>query len=764
MIEKIIKIKGVGKFTDYSNRTTPTWDGSLKPLTLIYGENGIGKTTFTSILKSLKEDDTLVFQIRSFEREESPELLIKFKNEPPIKYKNGKWDKNIDDIEIFDTHFVNDNVFTGFEILPQHRKNLYDVVIGNTGVRLKKEIAELKNKIKENNIILKEIENQISKHINIFSVNEILRLQADENIEIKIANKQKEIDASKASEKIRTTPLLKEISEIDYSIRFENLINFCKKSIDTISDEYLKMVEEHKSTLNLGNYSEKWIKDGVDNIVEHKCPFCKQGIEGVEIIKAYNQYFNEQYKNLQSNSKLLKEKVLSLNPENLFARIENDYNYNIGYFAFWKNYIEQDILELNINTFKTQTNELTKNLTEVVNLKADNPIKPVPTETITALEETIVKGNKIIQSYNLSIKKYNEKIASLKLSNNTNFEQLENDLLKLKAIKKRQEENVTILCNKYSTLLNDTENLKTLNTTKQTNLKNYSNEIFGTYRGQINNYLRKFAPYLEIKEMKGSYRGGSTEPFAEFGLYVSGNSIRFQDKGTAPSVKYSLSEGDKSALALSFFLAKVNGDENIGSKIIVFDDPISSFDINRKSATITQLYQIGQKATQLIVLTHNLLFARDFWEKVKNQVQTIKFYSDRNSTQMIDYNIENETLNGLFKDYQTLDLFLHNGAQSDTEMRNIARCIRPILEGYFRIKYYGQFTSNEWLGDFLGKIENVDISSTLHRLKEYYSELNEINDYSKKFHHTNPNSDSEPIYDAELNNYVTRTFEMIAKI
>ena len=143
MIEKIIKIKGVGKFTDYTNKATPSWDGSLKPLTLIYGENGIGKTTFTSILKSLKDDDTLVYQIRSFDREESPEILIKLQNEQPIKYKNGEWDKNINDIEIFDTHFVNENIFTGFEISPQHRKNLYNVVIGDVGVRLKLEFSIL---------------------------------------------------------------------------------------------------------------------------------------------------------------------------------------------------------------------------------------------------------------------------------------------------------------------------------------------------------------------------------------------------------------------------------------------------------------------------------------------------------------------------------------------------------------------------------------------------------------------------------------------
>lgn len=763
MIEKVIKIKGVGKFKDFTNTGTPTWNGSLKPLTLIYGENGIGKTTFTSILKSLKEDDTLVYQIRSFEREESPEINLLFDRQS-IKYKNGEWDRNIADIEIFDTHFVNENIFTGFEILPQHRKNLYDVVIGDVGVRLKQEIVDLKIKIKENNSKLKDIENLIYKHINVFNINEILRLQPDIQINAKISKKQKEIDASKASEKIKTTPVLRELVQIDYAMQFENSIKFCNKSIDTISAEYLQMVEEHKSNLNLGSLSEKWIKDGFDNIAENKCPFCTQKIETVELVKAYSQYFNDQYIKLQEHTKLLQEKVKKLNPEKQFADIESDYNFNIGYFEFWKNYIEQEKFELKIHTFKAQVIELTNKFSQLVDLKADNPIKAVQTEIISALDETIKKGNEIIQNYNFNVKNYNDQIAKLKLSNNANPEQLEKELLQLQAIKKRQTEDVVSLSNRYSILSTETDALKTTNSAKQSDLKSYTNQIFGTYRNQINIYLRKFAPYLEIREMKGSYRGGSKEPFAEYGLYVSGNSIRLKDNGTEPSVKYSLSEGDKSALALSFFLAKVNSDENIENKIIVFDDPISSFDINRKSATISQLYQIGQKANQLIVLTHNLLFARDYWEKVKNKVQTIKFYSDRNSTQMVDYDIENETLNGLFKDYQTLDLFLKNGAQSDTEMRNVARCIRPILEGYFRIKFYGQFTANEWLGEFLGKVDNAENNSDLFKLKEFSSDLNEINDYSKKFHHTNPNADSEPISDAELNNYVTQTFEMIAKI
>jgi wobble nucleotide-excising tRNase len=47
------------------------------------------------------------------------------------------------------------------------------------------------------------------------------------------------------------------------------------------------------------------------------------------------------------------------------------------------------------------------------------------------------------------------------------------------------------------------------------------------------------------------------------------------------SLRYFLSDGDKNALALSFFLAKLDLFDNIGEFIVVVDDPFTSFDTHR---------------------------------------------------------------------------------------------------------------------------------------------------------------------------------------
>jgi len=767
MINKVIHIKNVGKFTDYSVNTTPTWNGEFKSITLIYGQNGIGKTTFTSILKSLKENDALLYQLRTFGTINSPEVSIKMSNHSaPITYANAEWDENFPEIEIFDIHFINDNVYTGFEILPQHKKNLFEIIIGQEGIRLKKEISDIKTAIKKKNVTLKSIEANIFKVISGFDVNTIINFQIDTEVDEKIAEKTLDIETAKAIEKIKSTALLKRISRIDFDIRFEKVIEFLHTSIDSISEEYLKMVSEHKNTLKLNNKSEQWIKDGYDNISENKCPFCLRTFDDtVEIINAYKQYFNEEYIRLQEKTKLLQNKIKTLNPELILSNIEKENNHNIGYYEFWSNYIKKGITGFSVSNQNETIIGLTEKLKNLVDEKASNPIKEVKTDEIFELKTKIDEINNLIDAYNLKIDDFNENITELKTKESKNLIILENELKKLKAIKTRHtNDDVKLDCQKYINEQEALKKLKNKNTELQNELKKYSRETFDKYRGIINTYLQKFASYLEIREMKSTYKGGGDEPFAEYGLFVAGNKVNFKNNSNDPSLKYCLSEGDKTALALSFFLAKLHIDTEIENKIIVFDDPISSFDIERKNSTISQLYSIGQRANQLIVLTHNLLFAKEFWDKVKNSCQVLKLCELRKSTQIIDYDIENETLNGLFKDYSVLDSFLTNGVETDLEKRNVARCIRPILEGYFRIKFYGEFSPNQWLGEFLEIIDKCVEGQPLYQLKDYSSDLHEINDFSKKFHHTNPNSDSEPIYDGELKTYVERTFQIISKI
>jgi hypothetical protein len=93
---------------------------------------------------------------------------------------------------------------------------------------------------------------------------------------------------------------------------------------------------------------------------------------------------------------------------------------------------------------------------------------------------------------------------------------------------------------------------------------------------------------------------------------------------------------------------------------------------------------------------------------------------------------------------------------------DVARSIRPFLEGLLRVRFPGHFQPNEWLGDFITKIRNADKSSGLQNATADLSELEAINDFSKKYHHDqNPRADSECISGDELHGFVKRTLRLV---
>ena len=161
---------------------------------------------------------------------------------------------------------------------------------------------------------------------------------------------------------------------------------------------------------------------------------------------------------------------------------------------------------------------------------------------------------------------------------------------------------------------------------KQKELDISKNTVFAAFNQKVNYYLKNFAPYLQIKNLTSGYQGSSTDPAMKFGLYISGNALNQKKDAVESTFKYSLSEGDKSALALSFFLSKLNLDPELGQKIIIFDDPISSFDNTRKTILLNELVALGKNAEQLFVLTHDRYLANDLVKKTKEDSTEMNCY------------------------------------------------------------------------------------------------------------------------------------------
>jgi len=259
--------------------------------------------------------------------------------------------------------------------------------------------------------------------------------------------------------------------------------------------------------------------------------------------------------------------------------------------------------------------------------------------------------------------------------------------------------------------------------------------------------------------------GRSKDPTAEYKLTLSGQEILFEDDEINPCFKYTLSEGDKSSLSFAFFLAKLDLDPKLSDKIIIFDDPLSSLDSNRRTATTQQLQRINGLAKQIIILTHNNIVARKFWNEIdKSKCMNLQIVRSAETYKISEWDLEKETSGEYFNNYFILEKYLNEGISGQQQLRNVARCIRPLLEGYLRLRFPGKFTESEWLGDFIKKIENASNGEPLSNMKLQLNELKDIKDFSKKYHHSfNPNADYELIIDAELKSFVDRTLKIMYK-
>lgn len=770
MIKKFIKISGTGKFLNYNHSSVPGnhRTTNFEKINLIYGENGSGKTTLSVILNSLKGDNNLLAKKRAFDRTvpQSVEVLTDVIANPKSTFKNNVWDFHYSNIEIFDIHFINENIYTGSEIQTTHKKNLFEIIFGQQGINLKLDIQNIKERIQNGNKLIKETSEKIEFAIDkVYRAENFCSVPFDTLIDSKITVKEADIITAKSYQLIQQKTSLTSIPILIIPFNIQNVISSIEKSIDNISEQFLSKFKIHKNHLEMES-SEEWLKQGFESIKENSCPFCLRPFDAtVEIVEAYKQYFNIEYNQLLGSLEKIRSDIASYNLDTQFLTIENAISTNNNLLDFWKQHLANEpILTTLIGDKPTLVEEFEK-VKELIKLKSENPIQGNNSLPISTFNSSIELFNKKIKAYNLEVQNYSLRITALKILQQPNIQQLEIDLKRLKAIKKRNDPTINTLCTNLVAYTNRVTALKTEKDNKQQLLDTHSARIFTNYTTKINLYLRAFAPYLEIRGLDSVYIGNSKEPIIKYALHIDGNEIKQDDSLTHPTFKYSLSEGDKSALVLAFFLTKLEIDGNLQDKIIVFDDPVSSFDLNRKATTISKLLHFGQQAKQLFVLTHNIIFAGEFWKSVNqlscsSQCSKIEFVT--NTSCIIEFHIDNETLSSVLKDSLAIKNYLLNGCYSDQERRSVARCLRPALESYFHLKFFDIVSANEWFGNFIDKVKHSTATESYNRLIGEVQEMTDLNDYSKKYHHRyNTNADSEQVSDTELRNYCERTLELI---
>ena len=283
------------------------------------------------------------------------------------------------------------------------------------------------------------------------------------------------------------------------------------------------------------------------------------------------------------------------------------------------------------------------------------------------------------------------------------------------------------------------------------------------YFNEINRILKLFCDDIEVLKPKIVNNQSKIELI--YGIKINGYQIDFKERevSTSHPLKYSLSDGDKNALSLSFFLAKINLLKNAEEYIVLIDDPLTSFDTFRKSVTIQELSEVSKRVSQLFLLTHDKYFARELSNKIGSDVCLLEINKTSDGN-IIDISCDdNDTQLILINNLERLKKFCDNPS-STNNLLDSARCIRPLIESILKIKYADCFNENNTLGNMINSIKQSDFNSPLNRLKEFMNDLDAIRDYSNRFHHDNCYSINEITNLDELLKYAKRTIELFRKL
>lgn len=741
MIKKFIKIQNVGRFSDFAS-----WgDKSLDKVDIVYGENSAGKTTLTSIIRSLSRNEPdLILERRTHGAQESPYVEVLCEGNRKYTFQDDKWNNSLEGIEIFDVFFVDENVYTGLQISSEHQKGLHQFALGEEGVRLAREIEKLKLVSEGQHEKLRQLQERIAGITGTcFTPEDFVQLQEGPKITEEIKRKKQDIKTAEAGQQIKEKQVLSEIPSLKLTIDLEALKKLLQKSLEEISEESLERVKEHIGRLAgvLEKEAETWLQQGLSYVQiaqNGKCPFCQRDLKEVEsLIIAYNQYFNEEYKRLKKNVSSYLEEVNTFSVEEALNQKRNIILQNNTLVEFWKNYLEPlEVPKADLDGVFKDIKDAFGGIKQLVEDKSKSILEPVNTDIIDNSVALQQKFSSQIDSYNSQARSWNSKIEALR-KKQLDLNELKEMLKKLEIKQKRfLPENIKI-CDKHKRVSQSIQENQKLVEEEQKQQKEAVSQKITKYAKRINDHLEKFGVSFRVKGAKSTYRGRSKEPYLEYGIEMETKEIDL-----ANQVKHSLGEGDKNALAFAFFLAKLNPDEQIDNKIIVFDDPVSSLDRNRRKRTVEYIRDLTDKVKQVIVLTHYDYFASELYSALKDigvKPRTLQIHNGKIDGWDIEEAMKHPYFIGLIK----LERFL--GGKEEISPKEAKELIRLVLEAALKFRYFKYFDGlgkDIGLGSMVRKLSEAVENEKDFRFRhddkeEVIRELGNLNDFSSPSHHGN---------------------------
>jgi wobble nucleotide-excising tRNase len=273
----------------------------LARLSVVYAENGRGKTTLAAILRSLASGDPLpIAERHRLAAQHPPHVVLECSGgPPPAVFENNVWSRTLPDMLIFDDVFVDENVYSGLVVGAGHRQNLHELILGAQGVALTQQLRTLMTRIEAHNSALRAKAAAIHQGVRGgLTVDQFCALGSRDDINEAIQTAERVLAAAQEQDQVREAHTFDNFSlpEIDLPAIEVALT----RDLPTLDANAAAQVEAHFG--GLGAQAETWVAEGMTRLAaserDHNadsCPFCAQDLVGSPIIAHYREYFSDAY-------------------------------------------------------------------------------------------------------------------------------------------------------------------------------------------------------------------------------------------------------------------------------------------------------------------------------------------------------------------------------------------------------------------------------------------------------------------------------------
>lgn len=734
MLLKIKQLNNIGRFAELRHKAD-----DFKQLALLFARNATGKSTIAAVLRSAAGQQAAPIAERVHKSGEAGPASAELEMEPGgiIAFSGGQWKRTPTPTLVFDQEFIRLNVHVAEEVTRGNKRSMFRIILGPGGMALSQKLDDLK--VQGDELVQRRQRAAAAiqrAETSVTDVERFIKAEVPADFEAKMRRaEQAALRVEKSGEIGRTATLGASGISVDESAYAVLLRKTLAGGGSDLEQELARHVKKH----SMEDRGRQWLRYGLEHSTTGDCPFCDQPLVSSTIFAALEALLGTQYQAMAGELDAVCACLAPLVGQGA-GSLDRILSQNEHLLGFWGRIAELPPLPAFDDVQLANADRVLVDMLAGCEAKQRQP--NVPLEITDEQRSEWSWSLQRLREYDAAVERANLIIQALKgggnLPTSVDVQIAKQNSLKFNALAKRDLEPLKSHVDEWRDANEEHGRIAAVRTETQTALKNYMRETTGTYQSAVNNLLEKFGCNFRLCNTDTNFKGGG-KPNADFCINLDGYVVPAGEDGAAPqpSFRTILSGGDKSALALAFFIAQALRRADIADVTIVFDDPFASQDASRQLETILRIRELAKLAKQVVVLSHDPRFLFSIWKDAvgldmsEHQIGMVGEWRGEIRKWSCEKELEEEYVRRAAKIRAFASTGQHLKGCTDAE---VAVQIRPFLEEFMDRRFPGRFARLEMLDTMVkGIADNPDDPLHPHHVK-----LAELNEFSRPEHHRDP--------------------------